>query len=303
MLDSADPKGFESIVSWLPDGISFKVHNSATFVGEILPQFFLQTKYKSFQRQLNTWGFERIVKGPNKGGYNRTRHFVKGNATLVNVIKRRKPQFKKAASLTITPDAVTPPGPKKTTNACAGVCEEKPQPTTPSSKICVSKTHGEDQNQDQPQKRRKVDHSQGESAEVGVTIPSLCDDDVFGLPGITAENCIIDSMLFEGTNLFKDYEEEAASNSTVHLKRIEEKIVLDLLAACERGYTATHASINLATYCDDHLKSPDADTMILSSEDGSRTCQKFSLESQNSLQNRDWFLAFASTEPRRIAAV
>jgi hypothetical protein len=51
MLESAGQQGFESIVSWLPDGKSFKVYDPTGFVERILPNFFLQSKYKSFQRQ------------------------------------------------------------------------------------------------------------------------------------------------------------------------------------------------------------------------------------------------------------
>ena len=67
MLDAADEKGFTSVVSWLPDGRSFKVHDKETFVSLIMRRYFEQTKYKSFQRQLNMWGFERHLSGPHKG--------------------------------------------------------------------------------------------------------------------------------------------------------------------------------------------------------------------------------------------
>mmetsp|Transcript_34511 Transcript_34511/g.81353 ORF Transcript_34511/g.81353 Transcript_34511/m.81353 type:complete len:284 (-) Transcript_34511:56-907(-) len=69
MLHVSMMEAKEHIVSWLPDGTAFKVHNSDAFVAEILPMFFKQTKYKSFQRQLNLWGFERIQHGPDKGAY------------------------------------------------------------------------------------------------------------------------------------------------------------------------------------------------------------------------------------------
>eukprot|EP00529_Nitzschia_sp_RCC80_P024724 CAMPEP_0113465636 /NCGR_PEP_ID=MMETSP0014_2-20120614/13847_1 /TAXON_ID=2857 /ORGANISM="Nitzschia sp." /LENGTH=442 /DNA_ID=CAMNT_0000357811 /DNA_START=259 /DNA_END=1587 /DNA_ORIENTATION=+ /assembly_acc=CAM_ASM_000159 len=40
-------------------GSPFKVHDQKLFTEQILPQFFNQTKFKSFQRQLNLWGFQR----------------------------------------------------------------------------------------------------------------------------------------------------------------------------------------------------------------------------------------------------
>ncbi|OEU08623.1 hypothetical protein FRACYDRAFT_196221, partial [Fragilariopsis cylindrus CCMP1102] len=69
MLELADQEGFDNIVSWLPDGRSFKVHDPSEFVEQIMPNFFLQSKYKSFQRQLNLWGYARLAIGPGKGGY------------------------------------------------------------------------------------------------------------------------------------------------------------------------------------------------------------------------------------------
>ena len=44
------------------------VHNTKAIV-DILPSFFSQTKYRSFQRQLNMWHFKRIPCGPYKGGF------------------------------------------------------------------------------------------------------------------------------------------------------------------------------------------------------------------------------------------
>ena len=69
MLETADSEGDASIVSWLDDENSFRVHNQPAFVKRVMPRYFKQSSYKSFQRQLNTWGFERIDDGPGKGGY------------------------------------------------------------------------------------------------------------------------------------------------------------------------------------------------------------------------------------------
>ena len=47
--------GLPVIVSWLPDGKSFKVHDKIRFVKEIMPSFFGTQSFKTFQRNLNLW--------------------------------------------------------------------------------------------------------------------------------------------------------------------------------------------------------------------------------------------------------
>jgi hypothetical protein len=89
MLDAAGNEGFESIVGWLPDGRSFRVHDPVTFVDKVMKKFFNQNKYKSFQRQLNIWGFVRILDGPMKGGYMH-HHLAQGQPELCAMMKRQK---------------------------------------------------------------------------------------------------------------------------------------------------------------------------------------------------------------------
>lgn len=67
MLEDADEKGFRHVVSWNSEGDGFMVHNTAAFMKEIIPQYFNQTKYKSFQRQLSLYGFSRETSGRRKG--------------------------------------------------------------------------------------------------------------------------------------------------------------------------------------------------------------------------------------------
>jgi len=88
LLDAADMQGFNCIVSWLPDGNSFQVHDQDRFVKEILPKFFRQSKYKSFQRQLNLWGFQRLNKAV-RGAYQHN-WFVRGKSELCSNMKRVK---------------------------------------------------------------------------------------------------------------------------------------------------------------------------------------------------------------------
>ena len=68
LLENAEQeKTFSSIISWLPTGEGFIVHNQEKFAKHIIPFYFRQSKYKSFQRQLNLYGFDRMRAGPFKG--------------------------------------------------------------------------------------------------------------------------------------------------------------------------------------------------------------------------------------------
>ena len=56
MLDEAKAAGLESVVSWLEHGRAFRIHQPKVFAATIMCQFFNQSKYTSFQRQLNLYG-------------------------------------------------------------------------------------------------------------------------------------------------------------------------------------------------------------------------------------------------------
>ncbi|KAL3929899.1 MAG: hypothetical protein SGBAC_012005 [Bacillariaceae sp.] len=88
MLDNAETEGYDAVVSW--DGKNgFKVHEKDTFVANIVPKYFSQTKYRSFQRMLNMWGFQRVREGPRKGAYIHE-NFRRGEPDLCNRMKCEK---------------------------------------------------------------------------------------------------------------------------------------------------------------------------------------------------------------------
>ena len=87
MLDTAEARNEEHVISWIRDGTAFKVHNRPVFMDEYMKKMFNQTKYKSFQRQLNLWGFERFQHGPDKGAYYHPL-FVKGNRDCCSLLTR-----------------------------------------------------------------------------------------------------------------------------------------------------------------------------------------------------------------------
>ena len=75
MLEDAQTQGFEHIISWVHQGNNgsstttncFKIHDSNELEATILPMYLPgQTKYKSFLRQLNIYGFTRTTTSTSK---------------------------------------------------------------------------------------------------------------------------------------------------------------------------------------------------------------------------------------------
>lgn len=89
MLSEAEATGKTHIVSWQPHGRCFLVHDRKAFVEQVLPSYFLQSTFASFQRQLNLYGFKRISSSQDKGGYY-NELFLKGKPELACFIKRIK---------------------------------------------------------------------------------------------------------------------------------------------------------------------------------------------------------------------
>lgn len=69
MLDKLEADQNVDIISWLSHGRAFIVHDSDAFVEKLMPIYFNQTKYSSFQRQLHMYNFQRITAGRDKGAY------------------------------------------------------------------------------------------------------------------------------------------------------------------------------------------------------------------------------------------
>ena len=53
----------ERYVAWLPDGKSFVIIHPEEFVNRVLSSAFKNSKYASFVRKLNRWGFARLTSG------------------------------------------------------------------------------------------------------------------------------------------------------------------------------------------------------------------------------------------------
>lgn len=106
------------IVSWLPDGKSFKVHQKEEFSKAILSATFGTNVYKSFQRNLHFWGYHNIRKGPSKGVCSHP-YFMKDRPELLSKMRRvrapSKANEQDAASLEQHREEVGSPGSEKRT--------------------------------------------------------------------------------------------------------------------------------------------------------------------------------------------
>jgi len=91
MLENAEQDGYDHIISWMPDGTSFKIHvdgipneDEETAIAKVLKIIFPQMRFKSFLRQLQLYGFEqRTCKGLYRGEY-KHELFVRGRRDLLD---------------------------------------------------------------------------------------------------------------------------------------------------------------------------------------------------------------------------
>jgi hypothetical protein len=98
--------GLDHIISWQPHGRCFVVHDPKAFLDQVLVRYFRQTKMTSFQRQLNLYGFNRLTRGPDAGGYYHEL-FLRGKDYLCKRMMRIKvkgTRFKAASSPDCEPD-------------------------------------------------------------------------------------------------------------------------------------------------------------------------------------------------------
>ncbi|KAL7536443.1 hypothetical protein ACHAXR_007159 [Thalassiosira sp. AJA248-18] len=74
---------YSSVISWNPDGRSFVIHDPDSFMRTVAPKYFKQTRFRSFTRQLNIWGFRNL----RKDGWHHP-HFVRGDTAGLRLIER-----------------------------------------------------------------------------------------------------------------------------------------------------------------------------------------------------------------------
>ncbi|XP_057348623.1 heat shock factor protein 4 isoform X8 [Manis pentadactyla] len=96
-----DP-GTDHLIRWSPSGTSFLVSDQSRFAKEVLPQYFKHSNMASFVRQLNMYGFRKVV-SIEQGGllrperdYVEFQHpsFVRGREQLLERVRRKVPALR-----------------------------------------------------------------------------------------------------------------------------------------------------------------------------------------------------------------
>ncbi|XP_031107393.1 heat shock factor protein HSF24-like [Ipomoea triloba] len=82
-----DDRTTDDVVSWSDGGDTFVVWKTAEFGKDLLPNYFKHNNFSSFVRQLNTYGFRKIV--PDKWEF-ANENFKRGQKELLTEIRRRK---------------------------------------------------------------------------------------------------------------------------------------------------------------------------------------------------------------------
>lgn len=82
LFDLLENEEHSSIISWLPEGNAFVIRNKTLLETSILPKYFYrQSKYRSFIRRLQRWGFKRILRSTGFVAYSH-KLFLKGRLDL-----------------------------------------------------------------------------------------------------------------------------------------------------------------------------------------------------------------------------
>ena len=95
LIEECGRQGKTDIVAWNSNGRAFKVWDHDRFENEILPLYLESSKYSSFLRQLNLYGFRRFSAGADKGSYYHPK-FLRGLPWIATTIQRTKVNGRKS---------------------------------------------------------------------------------------------------------------------------------------------------------------------------------------------------------------
>ncbi|RLN60957.1 hypothetical protein BBJ28_00002658 [Nothophytophthora sp. Chile5] len=110
MLRRENPK----IIRWAEDGLAFQILDKEAMTNQILPKYFKNKNFSSFQRQLNYFGFRKWSKARSQFPTYSREHFTRDNYGAMSLVKRQSKKSRKRK------DAPS------TSSSSSSCCQEQP---------------------------------------------------------------------------------------------------------------------------------------------------------------------------------
>lgn len=129
LMSVLDNDELQDIITWLPHGRAFIILQKKKFASDVMPVYFKHSKFTSFTRKLNRWGFTRVPRGPETGSYYH-KYFQRGNHHLcMQMHCQSKPNTSNSSPRTSPPPPAAEP---QKVSAKAKV------PVSPGSKVAAA---------------------------------------------------------------------------------------------------------------------------------------------------------------------